>query len=194
MNCREMQAVLPGLAEREGTPRVALHAARHLATCPSCAEALLRLREVNGLLDRLPQAEVPSSFARRILRALPRDARWGASVALFLALGWWSAALPSAAFPASIADWLATRLQTASDALATGLSLLLDLLAVARAALATLPPAPVAFPPGFAPPLSQHLLGLAAVALMTFFGSWAAFARGALRFRRERRLPRPPLP
>ena len=67
-----MQAVLPALAEREGTPRVAFQAAKHLATCAACAERLLQLRELNGLLDKLPEEEVPPTFARRVLRALPR--------------------------------------------------------------------------------------------------------------------------
>jgi anti-sigma factor RsiW len=187
-----MQAVLPGLAEREGTPRVALHAARHLASCALCAEALMRLRQINGLLDRLPVAEVPTSFTRRLLRALPKDVRWGAGVVLLLALGWGSEALP-AGLTAPIAGWLGSRLDTLSDALAAGLNIVIGIFLIARAALQALPVVPIAPLPGLASPLPAHLLPLAGIALVTLLGSWAALARGAFSLQRERRLPRLPV-
>ncbi len=82
-----MQRILPRIAERDGTPRVAFDAARHLASCVDCAAELLRLRELNGLLDRMPFAEVPDSFPKRVLRALRTKGGAGAILVALLALG-----------------------------------------------------------------------------------------------------------
>src|SRR5258705_497704 len=96
-----MQAVLPGLAEREGLPRVALEAARHLAACGSCAEILLRLRVLNGLRDDLPKAEVPATFARGIMRPLPSNkGRVGGGLVLVASLSRGGPAAPLV-FPAA---------------------------------------------------------------------------------------------
>ena len=135
MNCVEMQAVLPALAEREGTPRVAFAAAKHLATCALCAERLLRLRELNGLLDRLPDEEVPPSFTRRVLRALPRKLGGASGIVVLAALAGRGPAHAALSFGLQLAEMARGPFQAAASAIAAFLTAALDLASSARAAL-----------------------------------------------------------
>jgi anti-sigma factor RsiW len=130
-----MQAVLPALAEREGTPRVAFHAAKHLATCVSCAERLLRLRELNGLLDRIPDEEVPPSFTRRVLRALPRKIGGAGGLVVLAALAGRGPALALANFGLRLAEMARAPFEAAASVISGLLLAMLDLATSARAAL-----------------------------------------------------------
>jgi len=135
VNCREMQGVLPALAEREGTPRVAFHAAKHLATCVPCAEQLLRLRELNGMLDRLPDEEVPPTFARRVLRALPRKLGGIGGLVAVAALAGRGPAVAIASFGLQLVQMVRGPFEAAASAIAAFLYAALDLASTARAAL-----------------------------------------------------------
>jgi len=135
MNCSEMQAVLPALAEREGTPRVAFQAAKHLAICVTCAERLLRLRELNGLLDRLPDEEVPPSFTRRVLRALPRKLGASSGIVVLAALAGRGPLHTALSLGWQIMEAARGPFQAAASAIATFLSAALDLATSARAAM-----------------------------------------------------------
>src|SRR5262249_34399235 len=130
-----MQAVLPALAEREGTPRVAFHAAKHLATCASCAERLLRLRELNGLLDKLPDEEVPPSFTRRVLRALPRKLGGASGLVVLAALVGRVPASTLASLGLQLAQMARGPFEAAASAIAAFLWAALDLASTARTAL-----------------------------------------------------------
>lgn len=177
MTCREMNGVLPGLAEREGTPRVALDAARHLASCKVCAEALLRLRATSGLLDRLPKAEVPAGFARRVLRALP--VKGGALTILLLSMGvaFWGVASSLGSPLVWLSGALSESFHSATSTFVMVIRLALDLLNLARAAAGALELSP---PPVLALsrlPLS-HVTGLLFTAAVTLTVSGLALSRG----------------
>jgi hypothetical protein len=90
VNCATMEPLLARIAASEAAPRLALEAARHLAHCRSCAAALLRMRQLSGMLDSLPQVDPAPGFARRVLNAVQKKAR-GAAGAILLVL------LPAAA-------------------------------------------------------------------------------------------------
>ena len=186
MNCREMSGVLPGLAEREGLPRVALEAARHLATCGACAESLMRLRSLNGLLDDLPKTEVPATFARRVMRALPAH-KWkvggGLVLALFLSLAGTAATLgiPGASLPSFLTD----PIEAASAALTMVVRAALDLGMILRDASPFATDA--ARLPGPALPAFMSIAALGLLAAFALAASGAAFGTGALRLRHERR-------
>jgi anti-sigma factor RsiW len=130
-----MQAVLPALAEREGTPRVAFHAAKHLAMCTSCAERLLRLRELNGLLDRLPEEEIPTSFTRRVLRGLPRKLGASGGLVVLAALAGRGPAGAIASFGFQLARMARGPFEAAASAIAALLHAALDLATTAHSAL-----------------------------------------------------------
>jgi hypothetical protein len=97
-----MDVVLSRLSSREAAPRIALEAARHLAHCRPCAAALVRMREVDSLLDKLPRAEVSPTFTARVMRSLPRRARkLGGGALVITAL-----VLAGAGFFARIGSWI----------------------------------------------------------------------------------------
>ena len=187
MTCLEMGRILPPLAEREGTPRVALEAARHLAMCPSCAGELLRLREVNGLLDRLPRAEVPASFPRYVLRAIRTKGGAVVIVLLVLALGALGSGLAAGPSVDTIASALRDPLETAGTAMAALVAGLFALIGPARGALGEAPTAPLELgrplPSGAPGAVTTFLLVLAAALFLA--GSWAAFGFVAGRLLRE---------
>ncbi len=185
MNCREMQGVLPGLAEREGTPRLALEAARHLASCVSCAETLLRLRALGGLLDRLPKAEVPRSFARRVLRALPRKGV-GAGVVVLAALACGGAVFSLDSPFAFLTGMLSAPFEAGLLALSVALRCVLALLEVIRGPLGEAPPLLPRFS-GLSFPVLPHILPLVLFFGTSLAASGSAFARSALQRVQERR-------
>ena len=121
MTCREMSPLLPRIAERDGSPRVALDTARHLAYCAGCAAELLRLREINGLLDSLPPREVPDSFPGRILRAIRSK---GGGVLALVVLGG-LAAIGATVSSGSRADAFSSAIMDPLEAAGTMLSALL---------------------------------------------------------------------
>ena len=193
MTCSEMQAVLPALAEREGPPRVALEAARHLSGCGACAEILLRLRVLHGLLDDLPAAEIPPTFARRVLRALPSN-KWkvggGLGVVVLISL---AGAAASFAFPnASLPSFLKDPFDAATLAIMAILRAALDFASMVRDALASTETGPRFTGPAL--PAFACVASLALFAAFALAGSGAAFGRGALRLRRERRQGRDETP
>jgi hypothetical protein len=185
-----MEAALPALAEREGAPRVALEAARHLSMCGGCAERLLRLRALHAMLDELPAAEVPASFARRVLRALPSKGKIGAGFAILIALmlagGAASVSTPIGSLSSSISD----PIEAATSALSAGLRLAFDLLALLQGTLGGVGSAvPRLEGPAFPPPPAP-IVALAVFATLALAASGLAFGRGALRLLREQRAHR----
>lgn len=183
-----MQAVLPAIAEREGTPRVALHAAKHLSTCVACAERLLHLRELNGLLDRLPDEEVPTSFVRRVLRALPRKAGAGGGLIVFAALVGRGPAHAVANIGIQLAELARAPFEAAASALAAFLFAALELASAARTALQEAPldlHGHMVSAAGIAPTVGALPVLLLAGALV--LGSALAFGRSAFAISRERR-------
>jgi hypothetical protein len=191
-----MAPILPRIAERDGTPRVALEAARHLARCAGCAEQLLRLRELNGLLDALPPREVPAGFSRGVLRALRSKAGGGLALLLLAGLGAVGARLISNPPAETIGAVIRDPFEAAGTMLSALVSVLFGLLDLGRAALGTLEIAPLELggraASGFRP--SAGLLLLAVGAALLMLGSWTAFGFGVRHRIRElsedARLPR----
>lgn len=191
MTCREIEPLLARMAWCEGTPKIALDAARHLARCAACAETLIRLREMVGLLDRVPKVEVPASFTRRVMRAIPRKAR-GAVSLLIVALITLAAFVSfGTAGERTFADF--------RSPLEVGTAVLAALAEAGRTILALLGALgdasgiPPILLPVFASRSLLHVLVLSALALATLAASGAAFGGGALQLLRERRSSRPPL-
>lgn len=188
MNCQEMQVALPALAEREGTPRVALQAAKHLSICRACAERLLQLRELNGLLDRIPEEDVPSSFARRVLRALPRKLGAGSGLVVLAALAGRGPAHAALDLGMSLAAMARGPFEAAATAVAAVLWVALDLALAVRTALAE---SPLFVDSHAAPtvglPASLRLLPLLLLVAVGLSGSILAFWRSASAWSRERR-------
>jgi len=81
-----MEPLLERIAASEAPPRLALEAARHLAHCRSCAAALLRMRDLAGMLDALPQVDPAPGFARRVLEVVQKKARRTAGAILLVLL------------------------------------------------------------------------------------------------------------
>ena len=183
-----MQAVLPALAEREGTPRVALHAAKHLATCLSCAERLLRLRELNGLLDTLPEEEVPPSFARRVIRALPRKLGASSGIVVLAALIGRGPGHAAVHFGVQLMEAARGPFQAAASAIASFLTAALELASAARTALQDSPlslPRNVFEATGIS--VSIEAVPALMLAVVLLIGAGLALARSAFTRLRERR-------
>jgi anti-sigma factor RsiW len=186
MNCRQMRGILPALAEREGTPRVALEAARHLAACRSCAAELMRLRELNGLLDRLPRTEVPASFPRRVLRSLRSRGMIGLVLLILGAAGTAGGAITMGFSPRMILRLMADPLEGVGIALGGVGRTLLALFALGRSAREGFDEVPpLLFDHAVQGPASP-LLSLLLIAAVAYAAAWTALVIGAARFRRER--------
>lgn len=189
MTCRELEPVLARIAGSEAAPRLALDAARHLGRCVSCAERLLRMREMSGLLDRIPQIEVPAAFTQRVLRALPKIGRTAGRALVLVA-----AAVLGAYASRGTAPW--ARGTGAHDPSESMTSAMVALVALARSLAAVLTSGLEAAPivplrlPGLPGPLSMHVFILVAIAALGIAASGAAFGNTALSFRRERRTGR----
>jgi len=187
MNCRQMNELLPALAEREGTPRVAIDAARHLAGCRRCAAELMRLRELNGLLDRLPRAHVPASFPRRVLRTLKSRGMIGAILLGLCLAGAAGGALSMGLSPRTVLRVAGDPLEGVGMAVGGLGRVLLALFALGRSASEGFDEATPLLFDHAAPGPASPLLSLLAIAAITYAAAWAALAVGAARFRRERR-------
>ena len=183
-----MHAVLPALAEREGTPRVALQAAKHLSMCKGCAERLLRLRQLNGLLDDLPEEDIPTSFTRRVLRALPRKLGAGSGLVVLAALVGRGPGHSLASLGLTIVEMARAPFEAAASAIAAFLFAAIDLASTARTALqdtSVYLQAPRISAAGFIP--TTRVLPLVLLAAVGLLASVLAFRRSASAMTRENR-------
>ncbi|PYR52616.1 MAG: hypothetical protein DMF89_02175 [Acidobacteria bacterium] len=185
-SCRQIEPHLARLAASDAAPRLALDVARHLGLCVACAETLLRLREMNGLLDRLPRVEVPASFTERVLRALPSKRRLLGGGLVLVVLAGLGAAASTAGSGSSILSRFADPFESTTETIAAALAAVRSLAALAAAAFEASQEAPLRLP-GLPLPPPIRVLVLVGLAALAFAGSAAALGGGALRLRRERR-------
>jgi anti-sigma factor RsiW len=186
VTCRGIEPILAQLASSEGTPRIALDAARHLSRCSECAATLLRMRELNGLLDHIPKVDVPSSFTRRVMRAVPGKVRWGGGALILVAAaaGWTFYSRRAG----GSAPWPNMRAPFESGL--AMIAALFDLMAGVTTAMAAaldstgLPPLRI---PSLFPASPTGLLLLCALAILILGASGVAFSGGVLVRLRERR-------
>lgn len=188
MTCLETRKVLPRIAERDGAPRVALETARHLAGCMECAGELLRLRELSGLLDRIPIREVPVSFSRQVLRSL-RSKRGMGFILLVTALAGTLASNPSASggIARPLIALISGSLQVAGTVVSAFLHAADALAGIVHTAFDGSDAGALLWSNGGSPGSGSSLGMLALFAGVALAGSWTAFAFGVIRFSRERR-------
>ena len=191
MTCPEARKFLPRIAERDGAPRVALETARHLAGCVACAGELLRLRELSGLLDRIPQPDVPASFPGRVLRAL-RSKRGAGILAVFvsIAAGMGGSAIGLRPSAGSVTSVLTDPIQAAGTLLSSFARALATLAGLLHASFDGMERSALSLTGSTSGSASSLIPLLGIVAALALAGSWTALGFSAVRLHGEQRRPR----
>lgn len=90
MDCLNTRELLNAYVDAELPPNLTEEVRRHLDLCPGCTSEVVALQQLAKRLDALPEIRVPTTLARRTLKAFrtslekPTFADWWQNMGLYM--------------------------------------------------------------------------------------------------------------